>query len=177
MKALLRSFGYAFRGLAVATRTERSFRIHIVIMIYMFGILLPTDWFVLTPEGWALLLLASALVVATELLNTAIEATVDLVTEGRYHRFAAMAKDTASASVLASGLFAIAVGIALLGQPEAFRKMAAYFASHPVMLTAVAISLGIAGLFIFRGGGRGVGTSSTTPAAEPGDRQSAEPVP
>jgi diacylglycerol kinase len=151
MKALLRSFGYAFRGLYRATRTERNLRIHIVFMAYMYGFLLLPDWFVVTPAQWALLLLANALVVAAELFNTAVEAMVDLATEGRYHRHAAVAKDTAAAGVLVCALFAIGVGVAVLWQPEAFRSMGAYYASHPVMVGALAISVAIAGAFIFSG--------------------------
>lgn len=152
MKALLRSFGYAFRGLYRATRAERNLRIHITVMIYMYGFLLLTDWFSVTRAQWALLLLANALVMAAELFNTAIEATVDLATGGRYHRLAAVAKDTAAAGVLACALFAVAVGIAVLGQPAAFRMMAAYYGTHPAMLAALAVSVGVAGAFIFLGG-------------------------
>lgn len=149
MKALLRSFGYAFRGLYWAVRVERNLRIHIVVTIYMYGFLLVPDWFTVTPAQWALLMLTTALVVAAELFNTAIEATVNLATDGRYHPLAARAKDTASAGVLMCSLFAVGVGIAVLWQPEAFRRMAAYFTAHPVMIGALAVSVGIAGAFVF----------------------------
>lgn len=149
MKSLVRSFGYALRGLYRAARTERNLRIHIVFMAYMYGFLLMPDWFVLTSVQWALLFLASALVVAAELINTAVEALVDLVTQGGNHPLAAVAKDTAAAAVLVCALFAVGVGVAVLWQPEAFATMAAYFAAHPLMIGALAISAGIAGAFIF----------------------------
>jgi diacylglycerol kinase len=183
MKALLRSFGYAFRGLYRATRTERNLRIHIVFMLYMYGFLLLPDWFGVTAVQWALLLLANALVVVTELFNTAIEATVDLATQGRYHRLAAVAKDTAAAGVLVCALSAVAVGVAVLWQPEAFRKMGAYYETHPVMIGVLAISVGIAGAFIFSGrpasGKTRVGVTADAPAASIGANHSgpAEPVP
>jgi diacylglycerol kinase (ATP) len=183
MKALLRSFGYAFRGLYRATRTERNLRIHIVFMVYMYGFLLLPDWFVVTPVQWALLLLANALVVAAELFNTAVEAMVDLATEGRYHRHAAVAKDAAAAAVLVCALFAVAVGIAVLGQPGAFRTMGAYYATHPVMIGALAISVGVAGAFIFSGRpstekkGAGPIDDARIPSIATDDRGSAEPVP
>src|SRR5688572_23141938 len=113
MNALLRSFSYAFRGLFRAMRTERNLRIHIVFMVYMYGFLLLPDWFVLTPAQWGVLFLATALVVAAELFNTAIEAMVNLATNGRYHHFAAVAKDTAAAAVLVCAMFAVAVGLAV----------------------------------------------------------------
>ncbi|HEX5994099.1 MAG TPA: diacylglycerol kinase family protein [Jiangellales bacterium] len=183
MKALLRSFGYAFRGLYRATRTERNLRIHIVFMAYMYGFLLLPDWFTVTPVQWALLLLANALVVAAELLNTAVEAIVNLVTQGRYHQLAAVAKDTAAGGVLVCALFAVAVGVAVLWQPEAFRQMGAYYGTHPAMIGVLAISAGIAGTFIFSGrpsldpkeAGSAVGSRIASVATD--ERGSAEPVP
>jgi diacylglycerol kinase len=151
MKALLYSFGYAFRGLYRATRTERNLRIHIVFMVYMYGFLLLPDWFSVTRVQWALLLLANALVLAAELFNTAVEAIVNLVTQGRHHHLAAVAKDTAAGSVLVCALFAVAVGVAVLWQPEAFRQMAGYYATHPAIVGALAVSAGIAAAFIFAG--------------------------
>lgn len=180
MNALLRSFGYAFRGLYRAARRERNLRIHIVTMVYMYGFLLLTDWFVVTSAQWALLLLANALVVAAELVNTAIEATVDLVTQGRKHQLAAVAKDTAAAAVLVCAMFAVAVGIAVLGQPEAFRRMGSYLGDNPMMIVALAISLSIAGAFVFSGRFPS-GKAGTGPAADDrianDESGSAEPVP
>jgi diacylglycerol kinase (ATP) len=172
MKALLRSFGYAFRGLYWAVRAERNLRIHAVFTIYMYGCLLVPDWFTVTRVQWALLLLATALVVAAELFNTAIEATVNLATDGRYHPLAARAKDMASAGVLVCALFAVGVGIAVLWQPEAFRRMAAYFATHPAMIGALAISIAIAGAFIFSARPSPV---PTEPDRVPGQPHSAQP--
>lgn len=186
MKALLRSFGYAFRGLFWATRLDRNMRIHIAVIVYMFGFLLVPDWFTVTPVQWALLLLATGLVVGAELVNTAIEATVNLVTGGRYHDLAGRAKDTASAAVLVCALFAVGVGVAVLWQPEAFRQMGRYFATHPVMMGALAVSLGIAGAFVFSARPAPVppkADDETDHAADPGfvgppaDRRPAEPAP
>jgi diacylglycerol kinase (ATP) len=183
MKALLRSFGYAFRGLYRAARTERNLRIHIVFMAYMYGFLLLPDWFSVTAVEWALLLLANALVVAAELFNTAIEAVVDLVTQGRFHRHAAVAKDTAARGVLVCALFAVAVGVAVLWQPTAFRKMGAYYGVHPAMIGALAIGIGIACAIIFSGGrsvdgsGGGPAVGSATANIATDDRESAEPLP
>jgi diacylglycerol kinase (ATP) len=183
MKALVRSFGYAFRGLYRATRTERNLRIHITFMVYMYGFLLLPDWFSVTRVQWAALLLTNALVVAAELFNTAIEAVVDLAVQGRYHRYAAVAKDTAAAGVLVCAMFAVAVGVAVLWQPEAFRKMGAYYGTHPAMIGALAITIGIAGVFIFSGrrsvdrNEAGPAVDSRTASIATDDRESTEPVP
>jgi diacylglycerol kinase len=178
MRALLRSFGYSFRGLFWATRVDRNMRIHIVILFYMYGFLLWPDWFSVTAVQWALLLLATALVVGAELLNTAIEATVNLVTEGRYHILAGRAKDAASAAVLVCALFAVGVGIAVLWQPEAFRRMGHYFATHPIMIGALAVSAVVAGVFIFSARPSAPPAADTSPANVPAtDRGPAEPAP
>jgi diacylglycerol kinase (ATP) len=182
MRALTRSFGYAFRGLYRAMLTERNLRIHIVFMAYMYGFLLLPDWFSVTRAQWALLLLANALVVAAELFNTAIEAMVNLVTQGRHHQLAAVAKDTAAGGVLVCALFAVAVGVAVLWQPDAFRHMATYFGTHPVMLGALAISVGVAIAFIFSvrpssDDGAGLTADGRTASAAPDGGGSTEPVP
>jgi len=67
----------------------------------------------LSAASWALLALAIALVVAVELLNTAIEAVVDLVSPGD-HVLAKRAKDVAAAGVLVASLGALAAGAFVL---------------------------------------------------------------
>jgi len=148
MSKLIRSFGYAFQGIFFALRNERNMRIHVCCMLYMFFFLGFFDFFVLSRAELATLLLANALVLAGELFNTAIEATIDLLQKTR-SREGKIAKDTAAAAVLVAVLFDIALGIVLLWQPEAFRTLFAYFKSHPFALLAFGISLALAALFIF----------------------------
>ena len=148
MKSLLNSFKFAFCGVLRTIKTERNFRIHLVCMAYMYIFLGFADWFVLSRTDWAILFIVNALVLAAELFNTAIEALVDLATR-RQHPLAAIAKDCAAGAVLVCAILSIAVGIAILFQPEAFKQMFEYFITHLWILAAFIISLGIAGLFIF----------------------------
>ena len=148
MKSLFNSFKYAFRGFLCTVKTERNFRIHLVCMAYMYAFLGFSDWFELSRTDWAVLFIANALVLAAELLNTAIEALVDLATR-RHHPLAAIAKDCAAGAVLVCAALAVAVGIALLYQPDAFAQMYEYFTAHLWMLAAFVISLGIAAVFVF----------------------------
>ena len=60
--------------------------------------------------------LACALVLALELVNTAVEAVVDLVSP-KPHPLAGVAKDAAAAAVLLASLGAVVVGLAVLGPP------------------------------------------------------------
>lgn len=70
--------------------------------------------------SWAIVALATGLVVAAELLNTALEAVVDLVSPGE-HPLAKRAKDVAAAGVLVASLAALGAGICVLAATLAAR--------------------------------------------------------
>lgn len=150
LKGLFKSFGYAFKGIGVCIRDERNMRIHLTCMVYMYAFLGLTDWFVLSRADWALLFIANAIVVMGELVNTAVESVVNLVTEEK-HPLAGRAKDTAAGAVLVGAIFAVATGIAVLWQPEAFRKLFTYFSTHVGMLVLFAVSFAIATVFMLWG--------------------------
>jgi len=152
MRAFARSFRYAFKGLRHCLR-ERNFRFHTALAAYMFGYLLLYDWFTLSRGAWAALVLATAAVLFAEGMNTALEALVDLVSPGR-HPLAAKAKDVGAGAVLVCSMGAVAVGIAVLWQPEAFRALVAYYRARPLMLLALAGSLTATGLWVFPDWGR-----------------------
>lgn len=150
LKNLLMSFVYAFRGIGYMIRNERNMRIHIVCLIYMFSILIFSDWFIISKTEYVLLLLASALVLAAETFNTAVENSVNLYGEERTVN-GKIAKDAAAGAVLISAIFSVIIGIVIMFQPEAFMKMAEYFIANPIMIVVVIISLVIATVFIFKG--------------------------
>ncbi|MBV8581066.1 MAG: diacylglycerol kinase family protein [Candidatus Eremiobacteraeota bacterium] len=104
------SFGYAFEGFAAAWRTQRNLRIHgaLTVAVVAAGIILRFG-----PLSWALVALAIALLVTAELLNTALEAVVDLVSPEE-HPLAKRAKDIAAAGVLVASLGAAAAGAIVL---------------------------------------------------------------
>lgn len=116
----------------------------------MFSILGFTDWFTLGRSDWAILLLASGTVIAAEIVNTAIENAVNLASED-YSRYGEISKDAAAGAVLVSAVFAVAVGIAILFQPSAFRAMYDYFIDNPLLFGISALSIIPATLFIFFG--------------------------
>ena len=153
MKSLIKSFGYAFSGIFEALRYERNMRIHFVCMIYMYSFLFVYDFFEITRTQLAVIFLANMAVVAAELINTAVERTVDLASE-EYTENGKVAKDTAAGAVLVCAIFAVATGIAILGQPEAFSQMFLYYRENPVMLVVFILSLILATVFIFKGFGK-----------------------
>lgn len=108
---LLTSFKYAWAGVTYAFRTQRNFRIHVICasLVMMLGSLLHIN----AVEA-AILAVMICLVLVLELLNTALEAVVDLTVEQNYHELAKIAKDCAAGAVLISAIASILVGVILL---------------------------------------------------------------
>jgi diacylglycerol kinase (ATP) len=73
-------------------------------------------------EQWFLLYFAMALVFLTEMLNTAIEACVDLITDS-YHPLAKIAKDIAAGAVLVATVLAVIVAVLVFFNPENYKAL------------------------------------------------------
>ena len=101
--SLLASFKYAWEGIAHAFRTQRNFRIHVLVSsaVGVAGLLLRVG-----ATEWAALILTIGLVFLAELFNTAIEAIVDHVAP-EFHALAKIAKDCAAAGVLLASILAV----------------------------------------------------------------------
>lgn len=150
MKELIKSFGFAFQGVLTAITKERNMRIHIVCMIYMFFFLFAFDFFEITRTQFAILFVACGLVIGSELINTAVEAVVDL--HGKEHtQYGKIAKDCAAGAVLIFAIFSVLCGIAIMYQPTAFVLLFEYFIANPVAIVLFAISVIIFTIFIFKG--------------------------
>jgi undecaprenol kinase len=93
---------YAIAGITHTFRTQRNMRNHCIACIGAVLLGLLTG---LSPLEWVAIVLAIGLVIAAELMNTAVEATVDLVTE-EWHDLARIAKDAAAGAVLLSAIAA-----------------------------------------------------------------------
>lgn len=150
MKELIKSFGYAFQGVFTAITKERNMRIHIVCMIYMFFFLFAFDFFEITRTQTAILFVACGLVIGAELINTAIEAVVDM--HGEEHtKYGKIAKDCAAGAVLIFAIFSVLCGIAIMYQPTAFALLFEYFIANPVAIVLFIVSVIIFTIFIFKG--------------------------
>ena len=101
----MRSFAYAFAGIAYAWRTQKNFRIQVVLGAVALAVGAALHF---SAGGFALLTLAIALVLALEVLNTALEALVDLASP-QLHPLAKAAKDGAAAAVLIAAAGSVAV--------------------------------------------------------------------
>ncbi|MFL0780810.1 MAG: diacylglycerol kinase family protein [Prochlorococcus sp.] len=108
------SFRYAAQGLGYGFISQRNFRIHLCIGIIVFGLGL---WLNLRVEQLAILVLTVASVLVLELLNTSIEAVVDLAIGRRFHPLARIAKDCAAAAVMVAAIGSLLVAVLLLLPP------------------------------------------------------------
>ncbi len=102
-----RSFKYSVDGLIYALKYEQSIIIHAIatVSVIILGLV-----FHINRLEWILVLLAIGIILGAELLNTAIEAVVDMVTL-EIHPLAKIAKDTASGSVFVLSIVAAAIGL------------------------------------------------------------------
>lgn len=101
------SFKYAFEGIISTIKEERNMFIHFLISII---VVIAGVYVRLSLNEWLICLLLFALVFSLELINTAIENTVDLVTTKK-NKKAKLAKDAAAGAVLIAAIFASIIGI------------------------------------------------------------------
>ncbi|WHY90560.1 diacylglycerol kinase family protein [Neobacillus cucumis] len=104
---LLRSFAYAIEGIRTAIIAERNMRIHLLFSFLVMG---GSFFFSITRIEWLFIILAISGMFALELINSAIERVVDLVTE-EYHPLAKQAKDLAAGAVFIYAIFSVIIGI------------------------------------------------------------------
>ena len=111
---LFLSFKYAWAGVRYAFVTQRNFRIHtfIGILAVSLGIFLE-----IRAMELAVIVMTCAIVMVLELINTAIEAVVDLTVKQSYHELAKIAKDCAAGAVLISAIAAVVVAACILLPP------------------------------------------------------------
>ena len=107
LKKRIKSFGYAFKGIATLFQTQPNARIHLTALI---GVIIAGFYFKINTTEWCLIALVSGCVLGLEAANTAIEFVVDLVSPDHHH-LAGKAKDVAAAAVLLMAFGAIAVGL------------------------------------------------------------------
>jgi diacylglycerol kinase (ATP) len=108
------SFKYAWAGIVYGFQTQRNFRIHVSVCVLAIalGIFLHLQAVEIAVIG-----ITSGLVLALELVNTAIESLVDLTVKQTYHELAKIAKDCAAGAVLVSSLVALLVAAILILPP------------------------------------------------------------
>lgn len=106
VRKLIDSFNYAIDGMIHTLQTQRNMRIHFLITIMVFLLSLN---FPLTKYEIIVLTISISMVLITEMINTSIEATIDLITD-QYHDLAKIAKNVAAGAVLVSAINSVIVG-------------------------------------------------------------------
>ena len=142
---LIKSFRFAFRGLKHAINNERNMRIHIVVALLtaFFSFL-----YKLNATQYAILFLCFGLVITGEMVNTAIEALVNLETPA-YDNLARIAKDVAAGAVFVSASVTVIVAFFLFGDPSRLWQTVLMIGKTPVYLVCSLVLIGLGGFFIF----------------------------
>ena len=136
---VFQSFNYAFEGVIHALRTQRNMRIHFAIAATVLVLAFIYD---VTRLELIALMISIAFVLIAEMVNTAVEATIDLSTPS-FDPLAKVAKDMAAGAVLIASVNAGAVGYLVLAdrlaRPSA--RLVNALGDAPISLTLIALVL------------------------------------
>lgn len=106
-KSLLKSFEYGFEGVLHAFKFNRNIRVHFLVALL---VILISLYLRVTPFEMSILGVVIMLVIASEMINTAIEEMVNLITS-EHRKEAKIAKDVAAGMVLVTSIGSVIVGI------------------------------------------------------------------
>ena len=106
LKRFYKSFTYSIDGLKYAYRYEQSMLIHVIATV---AVIVANIFFGVKAIEWLITMLAIGMVLSAELINTAIEAAVDLVTL-EINPLAKIAKDCGSAATFVLAMMAAVIG-------------------------------------------------------------------
>lgn len=139
--SLLESFNYAFQGVIHVVRTQRNMRIHLLVATLVLVAALVSD---VSRLELIALLLAISFVLVAEMVNSAIEAAVDIASTS-FDPMAKLAKDVAAGAVLIGAINAIAVGYLVFSGALAERssRLLDRLSETPAELTLIALVLTI----------------------------------
>ncbi|MCI8445549.1 MAG: diacylglycerol kinase family protein [Bacilli bacterium] len=105
-KRLRNSFKHAFEGIGACFQSEQNMKIHVAILCL---VVLGGVFFQITTNEWLICMILFGLVLSAELMNTAIETTIDLCMPN-IHPKAKLAKDTAAGAVLVLAMISAMIG-------------------------------------------------------------------
>jgi len=138
---ILDSFNFAFEGIIHVLRTQRNLRIHFTVAVAVLILALIVN---VTKMELIALLISVTFVLIAEMLNTAVEAAIDIATTS-FDPMAKLAKDIAAGAVLIAAINAIAVGYIVFSSKVADRSsnLLDRLRHEPSELTLVALVLTI----------------------------------
>lgn len=103
---LIRSFGYAFKGILFVVSTERNMKIHLGILLFVTAI---GFFFHISSFEWIICLLCFGIVLGAESFNTAIEMIANEISP-EYNKKWGRIKDISAGAVLLTVFFAVIIG-------------------------------------------------------------------
>jgi diacylglycerol kinase (ATP) len=106
------SFKYALKGLKCMLVHENNFRVHCSATLLVNFL---AYYFKINITEWCIILLCCGLVMAMEIINTAIEKTIDLICPEQ-NPTAGLIKDIAAAAVLVMSICSLVIGILIFGK-------------------------------------------------------------
>ncbi len=106
------TFKNARKGMRIVLKSEINIRVHICIAMIVIAFAFLLNFSI---EKMCILLLTIAFVIVTEMLNSAIEFSLDAVFHNRYSKLVGMAKDISAGAVMFASVTAIIIGILLFG--------------------------------------------------------------
>ena len=106
------TFKNARKGMSLVLKSERNIRIHFCIAMAVLAVAFVLDF---SMEKFCLLLLTIGFVIVTEMINSAIEYSLDAVFHNKYSRLVGMAKDISAGAVMFASVIAMVIGIILFG--------------------------------------------------------------
>lgn len=138
-KSLIESFNFAVSGIIHALKEERNMKVHFTVALLVLTLSL---FFNFTRIELLLLFFAIVLVIITEMFNTAIETTIDLITN-EFHPLARIVKDMAAGAVLIAAINSLVVGYLLFFDRlnPYTNKMLFRIRNSPIHLTFIALSV------------------------------------
>lgn len=107
------TFKNARKGFRIVLKSEINIRIHVVVALLVLLCAYLLDFSVIE---FCMVFFAIALVIVSEMLNTAIEFTLDSIYHNRYSRMVGMAKDISAGAVMFATVIAIIIGLILFGK-------------------------------------------------------------
>ena len=143
----LKSLFYAFRGTVSCICDQRNMRIHIVVAAY---VLYFSQFYPLSTESICILWLVIGVVLALELLNTAIEKTCDAVTMEK-SELIKIAKDASAGAVLTVAVVSVIIGVRLFFDMKTVWKIISFLCNTPEYLTVFILSMLVSIVFIVVG--------------------------
>jgi len=146
--SIIDSFNFAFEGIIHVLRTQRNMRIHFTVAAAVLVAAIATG---VDRLELIALLLSISFVLITEMVNTAIEASIDVATTS-FDPLAKLAKDIAAGAVLISTVNAVAVGYLVFSDQLANRssRLIDRIRDAPAELTLIALVLTIIVVISFK---------------------------